>query len=209
MAAAVGLTIIKRFLYRGNANEEYSNTYWLTPTTAPADDAAWRTLFNAIVAGEKTCYPAQVEVIRGYGYNDDTGHKPGDSGAVSPAVWSVDLRVAPEVVVPGTLDLTGVIRSPGDDAVWVRWKTSRRTSPGSKPIYIRKYFHPATFASTAVDTVGTTQRTNLLAFGALMDGGTLPGSRKITTCGRNDVILNHGASVNTTTRTLKRRGKRP
>lgn len=210
MAAATGLTIVKRFNYRGDASEEYSNTYWFTPLTPPADAAAWRALFNAIVAVEKTIYPGQVEVIRGYGYNDDTGHRPGDSGAVAPSVWQLDLRVSPETVVGGTLTVsTPLARAPGDSAVWVRWKTSRVTSPGGKPIYIRKYFHPAVFTGTAPDTVDPSQKTQLLALGALLDGGTLPGARKITTAGQSDTILNHGCSNFITTRTLKRRGKRP
>lgn len=210
MATATGITIVKRFNYRGDATEEYSNTYWLTGGSPPADAAAWRTLFNAIVAVEKAIYPGQVEVIRGYGYDNDDGHKPGDTGAVAPSVWQVDLRIAPDTVVGGTLTVTTPdARAPGDSAVWVRWKTSRVTSPGGKPIYIRKYFHPAVFTSTAPDTVQATQKANLIALGALMDGGTLPGSRKITTAGQADTIINHGASNYITTRTLKRRGKRP
>ena len=210
MAAATGLTIVKRFNYRGDATEEYSNTYWFTGGSPPADAAEWRTLFNAVVLVEKTCYPAQVEVIRGYGYDNDDGHKPGDSGTVAPSVWQVDLRIAPDTVVGGTLTVTTPdIRGPGDSAVWVRWKTSRVTDPGGKPIYIRKYFHPACFNATSVDVILASQKTALLALGAKLDDGTLPGSRKITTAGRADTIINHGASSYVTTRTLKRRGKRP
>lgn len=209
MAEATGLTIIKRFTYRGNANEEYSNTYWFKPTTPPADAAAWRALLDAVVLVEKTIYPATAQVIRAYGYDDDTGHRPGDTGSVAGAVWSVDLRVAPDTPVPGTLATGGLELAPGDAAVWARWKTDRRTSPGSKAIYIRKYFHPCLGNGTDPDLVATAQKNALLALGAKMHDGTLPGSRTITTAGKTDTILSHGASTYMTTRSLKRRGKRP
>lgn len=209
MSAAVGVTIVKRFTYRGDPNEEYSNTYWFKPVTAPADSAAWRALFDAIVAVEKACYDSTVSVIRGYGYDDDTGHKPADTGSVAPAVWSVDLTQSPESPVPGTLATGTFVRSPGDDAVWVRWKTERKTSPGGKAIYVRKYFHPAFVVSPNWDTVAPGQRTALLALGAKLYDGTLPGSRTITTAGRLDTISAHSASTYVTTRSLKRRGRRP
>lgn len=208
MAAATGLTVIKKMTYRGDATEEYSNTYWFTGTP-PANSAAWRTLFDAVVAIEKTVYLNSVSVIRGYGYADDTGHKPGDTGAVTPAAWSVDLSLAPETPVAGTLAIGSGALMPGDAAVWVRWKTSRLTSPGGKPIYLRKYFHVAVAnAVNAGDTILTAQRTALLALGAKMYDGTLSGSRTLTTAGQTDVITAHNASTYITTRSLKRRGKR-
>lgn len=209
MATATGITIVKRFAYRGNANEEFANSYWFKPVAPPTTDAAWRTLLDAIVASEKPIYPSNVNVIRAYGYADDTGHKPGDTGAVAPAVYSVDFRVAPEVIVPGTLSVGTGIVMPGDDAVWIRWKTQRRTSPGGKPIYVRKYFHPAYSVSTGGDSIFATQKTNLLAHAAKMYDGTLPGARTIVTPGTLDTISDHGASSFITTRTLKRRGRRP
>lgn len=209
MAAACGVTVIKRFTYRGNASEEYSNTYWLTGS-APSNTTDWQALADAIVASEKQCYPSTVTVVRYYGYNDDTGHKPEDTGAVAPAVYSRDL-VAAAATVPGTLSMSGNIAAPGDAAVWIRWKTSRVTSPGGKAIYIRKYFHPASLVSaTGGDAIATAQRTALLAHGAKMWDGTLnAASQKITTCGKNDTIVGTNASTYVTTRTLKRRGKRP
>lgn len=209
MAAACGVTVIKKFTYRGNTNEEYSNTYWLTGA-APTSDATWKTLFDAIVASEKVIYPSGCVVVRGYGYNDDTGHKPDDTGSVAPAVYSVDL-VAAAATVPGTLVIGAFPAAPGDAAVWARWKTSRVTSPGGKAIYVRKYFHPAYCSATSGgDTILPAQRTGLLAHAAKMWDGTLnASSQKVTTPGRQDVILGANASTYVTTRTLKRRGKRP
>lgn len=209
MAAACGLTIVKQITYRGDPTEEWSNTYWLTG--AVPTDAQFLALFNAITAVEKTIYPAWAShgcrVIRGYGYNDDTGHKPGDTGAVAPSVWTNDIIASP---VDGTLVLSDIDqRLPGDDAVWVRWKTTRRTDPGGKAIYLRKYFHPACRTTGTDDTVLPAQATALGALGQLLRNGTLPDSRTLTTAGRTDTLTAHGVSSYTTTRTLKRRGKRP
>jgi len=207
MAAATGLTIVKRFDYRGDPTEEWSNTYWFTGTP-PADATAWRALLDAVVLSEKKCYPSSVGVQRAYGYNDDTGHKPDDTGDVAPAVYGVDLSIAPETVVLGTLVTSTGTKMPGDTAVWARWKTSRRTVPGGKAIYLRKFYHPAYCQTGTPDTIMAVQKTNLLAHATAMQDGTLPGSRKITTCGQTDVITAVGASTYTTVRTLKRRAKR-
>lgn len=208
MAAACGLTIVKRFTYRGDPTEEYSNTYWFTGT-APSGDTAWRALFDAVVAVEKAIYPADTTVVRGYGYNDDTGHKSGDTGAVSPAVFVVDMTSSPNTPVAGTFATSGYTRSAGDAAVVLRLKTSRLTSKG-KPIYLRKFFHPAYWSSTnGPDIIGTAQLTALNALGAALHSGTLSGTHTLTAAGENDTIINHAGSNFITTRTLKRRGKRP
>jgi hypothetical protein len=200
MASQVGLTVVKRFSYRGDASEEYSNTYHLTGDV-PADAAAWRTLFDALVVVEKACYDAGTTVVRGYGYDSDADD--------ATAVWSVDLTVSPNTPVAGTLTVTGAKQAPGDCAVWARWKTSRLNTKG-KPIYLRKYFHPAfgTGAGSA-DNVIPAQTTALNALGLKLQDGTFADARTITARGHVDTIVNHGASSWTTTRTLKRRGKRP
>lgn len=199
---ATGLTVIKRMTYRGDPNEEFSNTYWLSGST-PADATAWRALFDALVTQEKTLYNAAVQVIRGYGYDDDSGD--------GNAVWSVDLTVSPETVVPGTLSTTGAVVLPGDNAVWVRWKTGRLTVKG-KPIYLRKYFHAVARATspTVVDEYLAAQRTAMLAFGTKLMDGTFLSARHVVAAGHSsDTIVSRDASVYPTTRTLKRRGKRP
>lgn len=199
---ATGVTVIKRIPYRGDPNEEYSNSYYFTGST-PGDAAAWRSLFDNLVTQEKTLYPAAVSVVRGYGYDSDA--------ADAHAVWSVDLTVSPDSPVPGTLGVGSSYTMPMDDAFWVRWKTSRTTSKG-KPIYLRKYFHPAQRSTTApnADTLDTTQRTAALAFGLKMRDGTFGTGRTLVAPGHSsDVLTSHAASVYITTRTLKRRGKRP
>lgn len=201
MAAATGLTIIKRFTYRGDTQEEFSNTYWFTGT-APATPADWRTLFNAVVATEKACYHSGVSVIKGYGYNDDDDH--------AVAVWTVDLRVAPDTPVAGTVTMAaGEAVAEGDCAVWARWKTDRLNTKG-KAIWLRKYFHGVIAAAAADgDTLKTAQKTNIVTHATKMSDGTLTGSRTLTARGHTDTLTAPGASTYITTRTLKRRGKRP
>lgn len=199
MAAQTGITIIKRFTYRGVA-EDWSNQYWFTGSV-PADATAWRALFDALVTQEKTCYHSGVTVVHGYGYDSDA------DGATS--VWSVDLTVSPDTPVAGTATYSSDPLAPGDAAGWVRWKTSRLNTLG-KAIYLRKYFHGMMTAGlTSADTIKASQVTALGAFGTKLRDGSFLSARTITARGHTDTITSSGASTYTTTRTLKRRGKRP
>lgn len=210
MAAQTGLTIVKRFTYRGDTTEEYSNTYWLTGTV-PANAAAWRTLFDALVAIEKTVYPSTHSVVRGYGYDDNEGHRSSDPDGtdVAPAVWSVDMTSSPNTPVAGTQGMGSAVPGPGDAACWVRWKTSRLTTKG-KPIYLRKYFHGvAISSSTGGDALTALQITNLNALGTTLRDGSFAEGRHVTAAGETDTLVSSSASSFATTRTLKRRGKRP
>lgn len=197
---AIQVVTIKRMAYRAEAAEEWSNRYALSGT-APTTSADWRTLFDALVAAEKTCYSSACEVVRGLAYDSDA------DDALS--VWSVDLTVSPNTVVPGTLTVTSARRLPGDVAVWVRWKTSRRVN--GKPVYLRKYFHDVWTASTGAantaDTPLAAQTTALAAFGNTMRTTGIDGGKVIRDQG-GGTIEGHGVSAYTTTRTLKRRPKR-
>jgi hypothetical protein len=193
---ACGLTIIKKFTYRADTQEEWSNQYWFTGAT-PADATAWNTLRAAIVAVERTIYPAAVTVIGAYGYASDA------DGAT--AVYSLAPGVGD---LAGQLSLTGGHVAPGDDAVWVRWKTSR-TNTNGKPIYLRKYFHPAVITDSTAEDVLAAQTTALDALALKCKDGTLPDGRTITARGHTDTIVSSSSSPWSTTRTLKRRGKRP
>lgn len=192
------LTVIKRMPYRGDANEEWSNSYALSGST-PADSAAWRTLFDALVVEEKKVYLPEVEVIGGYGY--DGIPTTGDH-----ALWTVDLRVSPNSPVAGTFSGAGA-RLSGDQAAWVRWGLDRYAN--GKRVYLRKYFHGGMSAgSTNTDLLLTGYATALTAFGAKMRDGSFSGARTLVDKLGN-VPIGHGVSPYITTRTLKRRGKRP
>lgn len=201
-APTTGLVIIKRFTYRGNANEEYSNRYLLSGTT-PANSAAWRTLFDAVVAEEKKLYKSNVTVVAGYGYDSPspTAH----------AVWSVDLTVSPNSPVAGTYT-GGGYQTPGDGAAWVRWGLDKLNSKG-KRVYLRKYFHPAYIDTTqnsgnGGDAIMAAWVTAATAFGAFMDG-TAGSLGRVITDAAGTATVGHAVSAYITTRTLKRRGKRP
>jgi hypothetical protein len=193
------LTINKRMSYRGDANEEYSNTYMLSGGT-PADSNAWRVLFDALVLEEKKLYRSVVSVVGGYGYNKVPG--PGDS-----AVWSVDLTVSPNAPVPGTYAGASADTLSGDTACWVRWGLDRFNTKG-KRVYLRKYFHPAYREMGQYDQTAVSYVTALNAFGVKMRDGSFAGSRIITDR-LGTAVVGSASSAYVTTRTLKRRGKRP
>lgn len=192
------LVIVKRFNYRGDANEEWSNRYMLTGAT-PADSTAWRALFDALVAEEKKLYAASTAVIKGYAYNKVPVK--GDS-----AVWNVDMRVAPNAVVPGTFVGSPYTPGPGDTAGWVRWGLDRFVN--GKRVYLRKYFHPAYLDTSGFDALATTWKTAATAFGGKMRDGTFLDARTVTDR-LGSAVVGAGVSSYPTTRTLKRRGKRP
>lgn len=209
MAAKTGLTVIKRFTYRGDATEEWSNTYWFSGSV-PADDAAWLTLFTALATQEKTLYTSGTSIVRAYGYNDDTGHygePPRPNPA--PAVWVRDLTIAPNTPIPGTYTSSGGVAFPGDAAAWVRWKTSRLSEKG-KAIYLRKYYHDVEHNYTVgPDSLKPAQVSAYAAFGTKLRDGSFADSRTLTAAGHSDTLVGSGVAPYVTTRTLKRRGKRP
>lgn len=189
------ITIIKRFTYRGQP-EEWSNKYHFSGTT-PVNDAAWKTLADAIIAEERKFIAPTTNFVRAYGYNAGSNF----------ANYSVDYTVAPNTSLTGSMVMTGSQPSPGDAASCVRWWTGVRTEKGKK-VYCWKYFHDARLLSGDTDTLWTTQRTLLTTFAAKIIDGTLPGSFRY--CGPQGAVLETPFVLPyVTTRTLKRRGKRP
>lgn len=190
------ITIVKRFTYRG-ALEEFSNTYHFSGTT-PATAAAWKTLADAMIAAEAPTVPADVGFVNAYGYEAGNDH----------SVAQIDYRIAPNTVVTGSFSLGAASLAPGDVAATTRWPTPDLTSRG-KRIYLRKFWHCVAVAGPAAsDNLLGTQRTALNTFAAKLIDGTLPGSFKY--CGPQGAVAGVGVtSVYLTTRTLKRRGKRP
>lgn len=200
MATVCGLTLIKRFPYRGDASEEYSNQYWLTGAI-PADHTEWLELADAMAALEQPIFTSDVEVLRAYGY-DDTAEN-------AHSVWSWDFSLGAGTP-NGTLVTTSDTVCPGDAAVWVRWKTSRLNEDG-KAIFLRKYFHPAVSEGTSVaerDLASANQRAALLAMGEKLADGTFLDGRTLRSQTHDETGLIPAACSYVTTRTLKRRGKR-
>lgn len=187
------ITINKVIPYRGDSREITSNTYHFSGTT-PTTDAGWAALATAIWTAEKPLMPASLKYAGYLGYEAGNEH----------AVSIKDLTETGEATDGGTASYSGYSQGAGDQAFWVRWRTPDRTSRG-KRIYLRKYFHGVLNNG---DVVLAQIRTEGLAYGNKMIDGTLPGGAKI--CGPQGAVASDPyVSPFVTTRTLKRRGKRP
>lgn len=199
MASATGIVLIKTMAYRGVAGEEWSNKYWLTGAP-PSTAADWHTLAVTLATAEAAVYHPGSTFVRAYGYNDNTPN--------AASVWSYDFAAAGESI-PGRLGTAAnETTMAGDQAAMLEWKTSRKSSKG-KYIYLRKYFHHGAVQTTAPDSITNTQKTALDLFGhQLMDNPGLAG-RWIRSQKQDEVLQEVIASPWVTTRTLKRRGKRP
>ncbi len=197
MAAVTGLTVIKKFTYRGDPTEEWSNTYHFK-SAPPGDDASWRVLANDVINREINCYPSSSKVVRVYGYNSNDEH------AIAAFTWDLTLEGVEE---PGVLPITGH-RMAGDQAAIVWWRTNRKNTRG-KWVYLRKYMHDG---ETDINFPDALQSSYLAALEAFAGGGpnglmTVHGGPRSAAV--DDTIQNTGAIPTVTTRTLKRRGKRP
>jgi hypothetical protein len=193
--AKPAIVLVQEFTYRG-AREQYSNKYHFAGP-APGDAASWLTLSNSIWNVLKSCFPANTTHVASYGYTD------GDN----PSVWSHDYTV-PGPPPTGTLPAPTGWFPPGDTAAWVRWTTDKRNSKG-KIVYCRKYFHQvAAKSANENDEVAADQHAQLQAFAQTCVDGTISSVFHVCT---PDGHLGSAPAVGTylTTRTLKRRGKRP
>lgn len=192
------ITIVKAFPYRAEGAEEFSNTYMLTGAT-PANAAAWEALYEGMRAEESTLWfndTTQPHIVAGYGY-DSFAHD-----AVS--VWSTRETVPVHGVLAG---VTTQVRAPGDAAMLASWKLDRRNSKG-KTVYLHKYYHGALATAGGGDSLAGVQKVALDAVATVLMDGTLPNGRKICDPLGN-IPISGGAKDYITTRTLKRRGKRP
>lgn len=197
MTAIPGVTTIKSFTYR-DAVEEWGNSYHFVGD-APSTDADWESLVGALVALEKTVLPITTSIVRAYCYPDLSPHHASVLTVTDATFGST----------PGTATYTtGSYLAPGDAAMWIRWKTDRLNSNG-KPIYLRKYYHGVIVSPAGGDgdSIQSDQHTALLSLGTNLNAtsgdwpgiagpdGVAPGARAV--------------SAYATTRTLRRRGKRP
>lgn len=190
------ITIVKKFTYRGK-REEFSNKYHFSGTT-PANEAAWKTLADAMIAVEKTTVHTGVTFVRAYGY--EAGNEL--------SVAQIDYEAAPLTPVAGTLaqsSATGLAAQP-ESAVTIRWRTPDRNSR-KKWIYLRKYYH-GTVSDPGGDLVATNAMAAFTTWANKLTDGTLPGGFKY--CGPQGAVAGP-MQVNPyfTTRELTRRGKRP
>lgn len=197
MAAVTGLTIVKRFLYRGNVDEEFSNTYHFK-NAPPGDDPSWTVLMNDAINHEKAIFPTDVQFVRVYGYNSD------DPNAHHAFVHDFTIPGPPPA---GTMPSITGNRMAGDQAACVAWKTSRLNSRG-KAIYLRKYFHAGYVDVGTHDNLAGQYLGALGEFGGLTQGmNSVYGGLRSRS--HDETLLQGKVITYVTTRTLKRRGKRP
>ena len=195
--AAPGVTVIARFLYRGN-QEEWSQQYHFVGDP-PSDDAGWNALITSLIGELQSCTTDRVTWVRAYGYDDtddDAVYAVADPDDPFPAV--------------GAASTAGADVAPGDAAAWMRWKTGRTNTHG-KPVYLRKYFHSVILAGETdddQDSLSSGFKTGLEVKAASIAAGVgaWPG---IADKNGDAPTGPSSASTFVTTRTLKRRGARP
>lgn len=193
------IVLILGFTYRG-ALEEYSSTFHFNGAT-PASEAGWKTVADELWTALKPALPATVSLRRAYGYED------GDP--TDPSVATVDYVVNYGGAVPGTLTVASTHEvAPGDSAATLRLSSPKRSVKG-KPVYSIRYFHPAVFVDLAPDVLSSTQKTPLETFGGKLVDGTLVNFGHLTLPDGTVCTTPARAGTYITTRTLKRRGKRP
>jgi hypothetical protein len=106
---------------------------------------------------------------------------------------------------------SGAYSGAGDQAAVVEWKMNRLNAKG-KPIYLRKYFHLPAISSADHDALDSTYVTTLNTFATQVmtfHGGIRTGPRDKLPAIPADAAVAHEVIPWVTTRTLKRRGKRP
>ena len=192
--AAPGIITIKTFSYR-DAGEEWSNRYHFLGDP-PAGPTEWRSLADDFIALEKTVLVTTTHIVRVLCYEDTD----------SDSVYSYDLAafagiVAGTFAIPGGDELM-----PGDVAYTCRWETARRTTTG-KPIYLRKFWHGALQHVSDPDKVYGDLEAAVSSFGddSMAPSGDWPGI-----AGPDGVGPDSSRAMDfLTTRTLKRRGRRP
>jgi len=193
MAAVTTITLIKRFTYRGDASEEFSNTYSFK-NAPPGDSASWLVFANDMWLIEKLIFPGSVFLVAAYGYDSD------DPKAHS--VWGHDYTT-PGPPPPGTMVLAGQPMA-GDQAACVEWVTDKKNSRG-KTIYLRKYLHAGAVKVGNVDELDNTYLGLLDVYKNSISGHW--GGLRAREHDYNIVTAKPITWV--TTRTLRRRGKRP
>jgi hypothetical protein len=193
---AGSIVSVKSFTYRDQTGEEWSNRYHFQgdPPSTPSD---WRDLCDDFAALEAAVLTTQSNIIRFLCYAAD-----GD-----PTVYSYDLA-AFGGVVPGTWALGAGSQGwvSGDVAYLIRWNTGRLSTKG-KPVYLFKYYHGGASSDSDRDKPPASLETAMGTFGNTVRSasGNWPGLADKN----GDEPVGYLAETYLTTRTLKRRGRRP
>lgn len=195
MAPTPSIVIVQAFTYRLQY-EEWSNRYHFNGTV-PSTNAEWKTMADALITKLQPCFSAATSFVRAYGYV---------ASQVS-SVWTNDYSPIPANVKKGTSNFVGN-PLPGDVAATTRWETGALNSRGKK-IYLRKYWHDVRGDVSIPDKLTPTQLTAFQTLAQQLVAGTALGGTQVL-AGPNGVTAGTPeTNVYLTTRTLKRRGRRP
>ena len=195
MATVTALTLVKKFLYRGDANEEFSNTYHFKGSP-PGNDASWDVLTNDVVVLEQKVLDPTVTFVRALGYDSNDVH------AIH--VYQQNFAIPGPPPTGQFAPPAGAHRMAGDQAFLMRWGTDIVSNPGGKKIYLRKYFHGGWIQDSDPDVIAPELAAAMLNYGELMEG--VHGGLRSSAHDLN--VVGAFPSSYVTTRTLKRRGKK-
>ena len=199
MASVTGITLVKSFTYRGKSGEEWSSKYHLRDNP-PSNSALWETTARGLAGLEKVLYPASCSVVRAYGYATDNPHDP----AVWVGYWADDGTPIPGTYAPAANEHPFA----GDQAAVLWWQLDVKDSRG-KWIYCRKYMHAGFTGETTPDVLSPEYSAALQTFADELNpnkGAYFGGIRRVKDL---TPVTFGGYLPDVTTRTLKRRGKRP
>jgi hypothetical protein len=194
MAVPARVTLVKEFSYRG-VPEEWSNTYGLSGPAFP-DYNSMLGLVSVLATAEANVYLAPCKCIRALIY------QPGSVVADR----TVDLQAELGGPKVGALAVGSNAQEwAGDQAAWIRGKIGVNSK--GRAVYVRKYFHAG--ASEAEGDATIVQwRTAAAIFADQLTNGSLPNQREWVGPDGENVSMT-AVSQWVTTRTLKRRGRRP
>lgn len=189
------ITLIKRFTYRGDNQEEFSNKYHFSGDR-PATESEWEELAEAIWVTEKEIFRANVFLVTAYGYEAGNEH----------SVAQIDFTAGGGNGLPGDLNVNSEsVPMAGDQCGYLRAFAGRLN--GGKT-YCKKYYHGGYIDASALDQITEPMQAAMDAHGVAMLAGGLPGGA--TWCQEQGRELSLPlADQWVRIRQLKRRGKRP
>jgi hypothetical protein len=188
------ITLVKEFDYRGRP-EEWSNTYHFKGAATPDEDGQWSNMILAVWDEERKVIQSSSKLVRAYGY----------AAGNESSVFQWDLTGEDPAALVGQNAVSG-INMAGDQAVWIRAKIG--TGSTGKKVYIRKYYHDVPLGAQGGDVIHPLAVPLLQTLAETLIDGSILGDW--TWCGPQgqDATLPFAPNY-PTTRTLKRRGKRP
>lgn len=199
MASLFGITVVYDFTYRGDSSEEWSSVYHFKDPP-PTNDTEWEAQFMALGDIVRAIIPSSCAVVRMYGYDSDADN----AHAVADFLPNPTGGGLAGTFMPGTGDRP----FSGDQAALVSWRTDRKNSRG-KWIYLRKYLHAGFIDATDPDLLAADYKAVLVTYAAHFDGSSDNFGNGLRSKSHADTVTVKGPSDYVTTRTLRRRGKRP